>query len=66
MAQAVGRRPHTAEARFCCRVSPCGICGAQSDTGTDIFEYFRAVPGSIVPSDVPNNASASDASNLSV
>jgi hypothetical protein len=32
--QAVGRRPVTAEARVRCRVSPCGIYGAQSGTGT--------------------------------
>jgi hypothetical protein len=30
MAQTVSRRPLTAEAR----VSPCGICGGQSGTGT--------------------------------
>jgi hypothetical protein len=34
MAQAVSRRPLTAEARVQSRVSPCGICGAQSGTGT--------------------------------
>ena len=34
MAQAVSRRPPTAEARVLSRVSPCGICGGQSDTGT--------------------------------
>jgi hypothetical protein len=34
MAQAVSRRPPTAEARVRSRVSPCGICGGQSDTGT--------------------------------
>jgi hypothetical protein len=33
MAQAVSRRPPTAEARFRSRVSPCGICGGQSGTG---------------------------------
>jgi hypothetical protein len=32
MAQAVSRRPLTAE----CRVNPCGICGGQSGTGTGI------------------------------
>jgi hypothetical protein len=66
MDQAASRRPHTAEARFCCQVSPCGICGAQRDTGTHFSEYFRAVPGSIVPSTLHNNASASDACNLSI
>jgi hypothetical protein len=34
MAQAVSRRPLTAEARFRSRVSACGICGVQSGTGT--------------------------------
>jgi hypothetical protein len=33
MAQAVSRRPLTAEARFRSRVSPFGICGGQSRTG---------------------------------
>jgi hypothetical protein len=34
MAQAVSSRPLTAEALVPSRVSPCGICGGQSDTGT--------------------------------
>jgi hypothetical protein len=34
MAQAVSLRPLTAEARVRSRVSPCGICGGQSSTGT--------------------------------
>jgi hypothetical protein len=34
MAQAVSRRSLTAEARFRSRVSPSGICGGQSGTGT--------------------------------
>ena len=34
MAQAVIRRPLTAQARFRSRVSLCGICGGQSGTGT--------------------------------
>ena len=35
MAQAVSRRPPTAEARIRSRVGPCGICGGQSGIGTD-------------------------------
>jgi hypothetical protein len=34
MAQAVSRRPPTAETRIRSRVSPCEICGVQSGTGT--------------------------------
>jgi hypothetical protein len=37
MAQAVSRRPPTAEARFRSRVGACGICGGQSGTGTGFF-----------------------------
>jgi hypothetical protein len=37
MAQAVSRRPLTADARVRSRVSPCGICGLQSGTGTGFF-----------------------------
>jgi hypothetical protein len=41
MAQAVRRRPLTAEARVRSRVIPCGICGVKSDTETGfIHEYF--------------------------
>jgi hypothetical protein len=34
MAQAVSRRPLTAETRVRSRVGSCGICGGQSGTGT--------------------------------
>jgi hypothetical protein len=34
MAQAVSRRPLTAESRVRAQVNPCGVCGGQSGTGT--------------------------------
>jgi hypothetical protein len=41
MAQAVSGRSPTAEDRVRSRVSPCGICGGQSGTGTGFsLEYF--------------------------
>jgi hypothetical protein len=41
MAQAVSRRPPTAEARVRSWFSQCGICGGQSGTGTGFSpEYF--------------------------
>jgi hypothetical protein len=45
MAKAVSRRLLTVEARVRARVSLCGICGGQSDTGQ---VYLRDVPFSPV------------------
>jgi hypothetical protein len=44
MAQAVSRRPLTAEARVRSRVSPCGICGGQSGTGTRFSRSTSVFP----------------------
>jgi hypothetical protein len=44
MAQAVSRRPLTAEVRVPSRVSPCGICGGQSGNGTDFFPSTSVFP----------------------
>jgi hypothetical protein len=44
MVQAVSRRPPTAEARVRSRVSPCGICGGQSGTGTGLSPSSSVFP----------------------
>jgi hypothetical protein len=44
MAQAVSRRPLTADARVRPRVNPCAICGGQSGTGTDFSLSFSVFP----------------------
>jgi hypothetical protein len=50
MAQAVSRRPLTAKARVRSRVSPCGIYGGRSGTGTGFFpRVLRFSPVSFIP-----------------
>jgi hypothetical protein len=44
MAQAVSRRPLTAEARVRSQVNPCGICGGQSGTGTGFSPSTSLLP----------------------
>jgi hypothetical protein len=44
MAQAVSRRPFTAEVRIRARVNPCGIFGSQSGTGTGFSPSSSAFP----------------------
>jgi hypothetical protein len=47
MAQAVSRRPLTAEARVRSQFSPCGICSGQSGTGTGFSPEYFSFPLSI-------------------
>jgi hypothetical protein len=47
MAQTVSCRPLTAEARFRSRISPFGICGGQSGTGTGSFSEYFGFPQSM-------------------
>ena len=44
MAQALSRRPLTAEARVRSRVIPCGICGGQSGIGTGLSPRSSVLP----------------------
>jgi hypothetical protein len=44
MAQAVSRRPATAEAQVRFRFSPCRICGRQSGTGTGFYPTTSGFP----------------------
>jgi hypothetical protein len=47
VAQAVSRRPVTAEIWVTVRVSPCGICGGQSGTGTGLSSSSSVCPLSV-------------------
>jgi hypothetical protein len=48
-AQAVSRRPLTAEAQVRSRVSPCGVCGGQSGNGTDFSPSCRFSSVNFIP-----------------
>jgi hypothetical protein len=49
MAQAVSRRPLTAQARVRSRVGPCGICGRQGALGQVFSRVLRFSPVSFIP-----------------
>jgi hypothetical protein len=48
MGQAASRWPLTAEGRVLTRVIPCGICGAQSGTGTGFSLSSSVFPANII------------------
>jgi hypothetical protein len=49
MDQAANLRPVTKEAQVRARVSPCGICGGQSGTGTGFSRVLRFFSVNIIP-----------------
>jgi hypothetical protein len=49
MTQVVSRRTLTAETRVRSRVSPCGICGGQSGTGTGFSLSTSVYPVNFIP-----------------
>jgi hypothetical protein len=55
MAQAVSRRPLTAEARVSSRVNLCGICGRQSGIGTGFSPSSSVFPVNIIPPSLSNS-----------
>jgi hypothetical protein len=60
MAQAVTRRPLTAEARVRGRVNPCGSCGGQSGTGTGYFPSSSVSLVNITPPSLSKLISSAD------
>lgn len=61
MSQAISNRCHTADARFYCQASPCGICGVTKWHCDRFLGVFVASSVSIVSSVLHIHASASDA-----
>jgi hypothetical protein len=53
MALAVSRRPPTAEARVRSRLSPCGICGGESGTGTGFSPSPSVFPCQFISTGAP-------------
>jgi hypothetical protein len=49
MAQAVSRRPPTAEAQVRFRVTPCGICGGKIALGQVFLQVLRVSPVNFFP-----------------
>jgi hypothetical protein len=49
MAQVVSRRPLTAKAQVCARITPFGICGGQSGTEAGFYSSDWFSPVSIIP-----------------
>jgi hypothetical protein len=60
MAQAVSRRPLTAEARVRTRVNPYGICGGQNGTGTGFSLSSSVFPVNIIPTSLFKLVSSGD------
>jgi hypothetical protein len=64
MAQAVSRRPLTADAQIQSRVSPCGICGGQSGTGTGFSPSTSVFPRQFHSTGAPLQGKTKKKNNL--